>query len=693
MGYRLGIDTGGTFTDLVLVENDATWELFKTPSTPNDPTQAINDGLTLIAERVGLTTGEFLEKCDLIIYGTTVALNSVIQHKGAKVGLFCTRGHQDSLEIRLAHKEDGHRYDFYYPPAQMLVPRSLRVPVRERVTPEGEILIPLHEEDVIAGLEKFREAKVDSIAVCLMWSFTDPSHERRIGELVAEHCPGVYLTLSVDLLPQIREYTRVSTTAVNAFVGPVLKDSIRVIEARLRDQGYKNQIRYMQCNGGVSSGEFISRKAVYAINSGPAAGPTASLHFGKLADRKNLLTLDMGGTSTDISIVQEGQVDVVRNLEVERYVLGIPLVNVVNIGAGGGSIAGLDAQGILRVGPQSAEAIPGPACYGRGGTEATVTDALCALGYLNPEYLLGGAFKIDSQASHKVIREKVADPLDLSVERGALGIYNVVNSNMIGGIRAVSVERGYDPRDFVFVAGGGATSAHIGGLASDLKVEQILIPKVASGLCAFGEAIADVKHGYLATYITSLSELDLDHLNELFRDLEVRGRKSLSEEGFSDADVVVQRSMEMRYSDQVHECSVLVPIQDKLSGGDVDSLKRLFHNRHEELYTYSEPENEVELVNLEVTVVGLRGDSAKPLVFSSPEKQMGQIELAERQVYFEEFGDFRTVPVYDGRYVEVGQSLAGPAIIEEPTTTIVVLPEWQIELASGDYYWMTPQAG
>lgn len=690
MAYRLGIDTGGTFTDFVIVREDGTWALAKTPSTPSDPSTAIRNGLDQMAAELGLGVDRFLAGCDLMIYGTTVAINALLQHKGSRVGLFCTKGHEDALEIRLAHKEDGHRYDFYYPPAKMLVPRHLRIPVEERITADGTVLRPLNESDVLAGIDTFAREGVQAVAVCFLWSFLNPTHERRVAEIVAERLPGVHLTLSVDLLPQIREYARVSTTAVNAYVGPVLRDSIAKIETMIRSMGYTNPIRYMQCNGGVASGEVISRKAVYAINSGPAAGPTASLFFGKIAGTVNLLTIDMGGTSTDISIMQSGEVDIVKNVDVSRYRLGVPLVNVVPIGAGGGSIAWLDSKRILRVGPQSAEAVPGPACYGRGGTEATVTDALVVLGYLNPNYLLGGAFPIDSRAAHRAIRDRVSAPLGLTLEKSALGVYHVVNANMVGGIRAVSVERGHDPRDFVLVAGGGATSAHICCLARDLGITQVIIPKVASGLCALGEAIADVKHSRLATYITPLDRLDLSRLNRILADLEAEGRQALREEGFEDDQIVTSRSLDMRYADQVHECAVPVSIRGPISAADLDMLKELFHRRHEQLYTYCERDNLPELVNVEVTVAG-RGRAAEPSVASSRSASPngGPHVLAHRNAYFDEYGGFSEVPVYDGRTLAPGHALTGPAVVEEPTTTIVVFPGWHIELQPGEFYVMS----
>jgi N-methylhydantoinase A len=413
-----------------------------------------------------------------------------------------------------------------------------------------------------------------------------------------------------------------------------------------------------------------------------------------MAGTRHLLTIDMGGTSTDISITQDGEVDIVKNVDVSRYRLGIPLVNVVSIGAGGGSIAWLDAKKILRVGPQSAEAVPGPACYGRGGNEATVTDALVVLGYLNPHHLLGGAFRLDSAAAAEVVSAKVARPLGLSLDKAALGIHDVVNANMVGGIRAVSVERGYDPRDFMLVAGGGATSAHVARLAADLGIERIIVPKLASGLCAFGEAIADVKHSQLATYITRFDTIDLATLNDVLARLEQEGRAALRLEGFADADMIVKRTLDMRYADQVHECSVAIPATGDIGRAELDTIKLLFHKRHEQLYTYSERDNEPEIVNVEVTVLGPSRSSAALHDAGEPAAATYSPRSdAVRPAYFEEAGAFVPTPVHDGSHLNAGASLAGPLIVEEPTTTIVVPPGWTIECRRGGFYLLTHLSG
>ena len=685
MGYRIGIDTGGTFTDLILVDPDGRVDLFKTPSTPEAPPRAIENGLGLIADRLGLPVRKFLGRCDLIIHGTTVALNALIQLDGAKVGLLCTRGHEDSLEIRNGHKEDGHRYDFSYPAATMLVPRRLRVGVTERVLSDGRVRAPLVEDDVRRGVELFRREGVEAVGVSFMWSFLHPEHERRAGEIVVDKLPGVHLTLSSELLPQIREYTRTSTVAVNAYVGPKLARYIREIETMLSDLGYANPIRYVQSNGGLTSGSVLSRRAVSALNSGPAAGPSASLHHASSLGEPNVVTLDMGGTSTDISLVQDGRVDLVKDVDIGRYRVGIPLVNVISIGAGGGSIASLDAHGLLRVGPESAEAIPGPACYMRGGTQATVTDALVVLGYLNGTALLGGRMPIDADAASAAVSSRVAAPLGIGRERAALGIFEVVNANMIGGIRSVSIERGHDPRDFRLVAGGGATSAHAGRLAAELGIPEVVIPKVASGLCAFGEAVADVKHTYLASYTAPLPALEPLRLDELFRALEEQGRCDLAEEGFAGGEVYVERTVDMKYIDQVHECRVDVP-EGGVDESFVTELAAAFHRRHEALYTYSEPDNVAELINVEVNVYGRSPELAAVREKLVPEPSAGP---GKRPAYFAEFGEYRPTPVFDGRRLTTGAVVDGPAIVEEETTTIVVFPGSRLHAPRPDVYVMS----
>ncbi len=690
--YRLGIDTGGTFTDFILAAAGEGIRLYKTPSTPHDPPVAVREGLEQIGADLGCSVADFLRNCDLVILGTTVGVNALIEHKGAKTGLFCTAGHEDSLEIRLGHKEDGHRYDADFPQATMLVTRALRFPVEERVLSTGEVRAPLNEADVRRGIRRFREEGVEAVAISLVWSFLHPEHERRIAELVRAEMPGTYVTLSVDLLPQIREYTRTSTTVMNAYIGPLIQRYVERMETLLHDLGYANPVRYMQSNGGLTSGRFLADKGIYALNSGPAAGPNAGLFFhdGKEHDGdrpRDIITVDMGGTSFDISLSKDGKTNIVKDVDFLRYRIGIPMLQVETLGAGGGSIAFVNRMGLLQVGPESAGAQPGPVAYGQGGRRPTVTDALVVLGYLNQEALLGGRLRIDAEAARRVIAAEIAGPLKLDIERAAQGIFTLVNSNMVSGIRRVSIERGYDPRDFMMVVGGGAGPAHAGRLASELGIPTILIPKVSSAFCAFGEILADMKHSYLSSSAVRLDAMDYAHLNDTFASMEMQGRHDLGSAGVAADAIAVSRSLDMRYVDQVHECQVDIPLED-LSASNIDAIAEAFHTRHEELFTYCERDNAVEIMNLESTVVGkVVRPQLPPLTSGTPDPAHAQ--SGERPAFFEEDNAFVTTPIYDGARLLVGNVVVGPAIIEEITTSIVVFPGWQVRLDNPGVYVMT----
>ncbi len=685
--YRLGIDTGGTFTDFILASAGEGIRLYKTPSTPHDPPIAVREGLQQIGADLGCSVADFLRDCDLVILGTTVGVNALIEHKGARTGLFCTAGHEDSLEIRLGHKEDGHRYDADFPQATMLVSRALRFPVEERVLSSGEVRVPLNEADVRRGIRRFREEGVEAVAVSLVWSFLHPEHERRIAELVRAEMPETYVTLSVDLLPQIREYTRTSTTVMNAYIGPIIRRYVERIEALLHDLGYANPVRYMQSNGGLTSGRFLADKGIYALNSGPAAGPNAGLFFHAGDRPRDIITVDMGGTSFDISLSKDGKTNIVKDVDFLRYRIGIPMLQVETLGAGGGSIAFVNGMGLLQVGPESAGAQPGPAAYGQGGQRPTVTDALVVLGYLNQEALLGGRLRIDAEAARRVIAAEVAGPLKLDVERAAQGIFTLVNSNMVSGIRRVSIERGYDPRDFMLVVGGGAGPAHAGRLAGELGIPTILIPKVSSALCAFGEILADMKHSYLSSSAVRLDAVDYAHINATFATMETQGRHDLATAGVAPDAIAITRSLDMRYVDQVHECQVDIPLED-ISARNIDAIAEAFHTRHEELFTYCERDNAVEIMNLESTVVGkVARPQLPPLASGTPDPAHAQ--SGERPAFFEEDNAFVATPVYDGVKLLVGNVVVGPAIIEEITTSIAVFPGWQVRLDDPGVYVMT----
>ncbi|MCE2738822.1 MAG: hydantoinase/oxoprolinase family protein [Rhodobacter sp.] len=682
--YRLGIDAGGTFTDFVLADKTGQVRLFKALSTPQDPTLAIRNGLQLISEDLGVPAEHVVSNCDLCINGTTVGLNALITHRGAKTGLICTAGHEDSLEIRLGHKEDGYRYDPEYPPATMLVPRYLRRGIRERILSDGSVREPLNEADVRAACGVFKAEGVESVAISFVWSVLHPEHELRAAAIVRKMMPGVILTLGSALYPQVREYTRTSTAVVNAYLAPIMKRYVAAVDSHFRSLGAKQPVRYFQSNGGLAIRQAMTDRSVYAINSGPASAPAAGQYVCAPFGYGNVITLDMGGTSFDITLTRDGSTNINKNIDFLRYRIGVPMIQVETLGAGGGSIGWIDELGLLQVGPQSAGSDPGPACYGQGGKLPTVSDANLVLGYLNPDGLVGGRLPLDHQKAHDALKTNLADPLKMSVERAAYGMFTIVNANMVNGIRRVTVERGYDPRDFVLVGAGGATAAHITALADAMGINTIVLPKLASGLCAFGQIISDVKYNYMATAPVRLdNDAAFSRIDALFNQIEAQGTAHLKTDGFKAKDIVTRRSLDMRYVGQVHECTVEIG-NFKVDAKSVAKITGAFHKRHKELYTYAEPQSVVEVVNIESTVYGIVDKPGRMTIGkgATPQKAL----KGHRDAVFSADGKRVRTPIYDGTPLGAGALIRGPAVIEEVTTTIVLEPGWTARLhESGSY--------
>ncbi|MCP9481752.1 hydantoinase/oxoprolinase family protein [Shimia sp. CNT1-13L.2] len=688
--YRLGIDAGGTFTDFILADKKGGTQIFKVLSTPTEPTKAIKNGLALITEETGLTAQEIVSNSDLCINGTTVGLNALITHTGAKTGLIATKGHEDSIEIRLGHKEDGYRYDPDYPPATMLVPRHLRKGISERVISDGSVKSPINEEDVREACRYFIAEGVESVAISFVWSVLHPEHELRAAEIVREMMPDVRLTVGSQLYPQVREYTRTSTAIVNAYLAPILQRYVEAIDAYFRELGSQHPVRYFQSNGGLALGKVVSDQSVYAINSGPASAPQAALDVAEPWGDKNIITCDMGGTSFDITLTKDGQANVNKNIDFLRYRIGIPMIQVETLGAGGGSIGWIDSMGLMQMGPQSAGSEPGPACYGQGGENPTTTDANLTLGYLNADGLVGGRLPLDVEKARGAIKTNLADPLGISVEKAAYGMFTIVNNNMVNAIRRVSVERGYDPRDFVLMGAGGATGAHITALAREMGISKVLISKLASGLCAYGQIISDVKYNYMAPAPIRLEGAEAAaKLDGLFKSLELRGKDDLEGDGFGEDRISIRRSLDMRYVGQVHECTVEIEAFD-VTEATLEDIKAAFHARHKELYTYDEPHNAVEVVNVESTIAG---HVDKPARMTIAEGTGAQATLkGTRPMVFNADGTTQDTPVYDGSAMGAGDTLHGPAVIEEVTTTIVVEPGWTVSLHETGVYVLTADA-
>ncbi|MBD9373635.1 hydantoinase/oxoprolinase family protein [Rhizobium sp. ARZ01] len=685
--YRLGIDAGGTFTDFILADRKGDVRIFKALSTPQDPTLAIRNGLKVIEEETGISPREIVSNADLCINGTTVGLNALITHTGAKTGLIATMGHEDSIEIRLGHKEDGYRYDPEYPPATMLVPRYLRRGVRERVISTGAVHTPLNEEDVREACRHFLREGVDSVAISFVWSVLHPEHEVRAARIVREMMPDVRLTVGSQLYPQVREYTRTSTAIVNAYLAPILQRYVNAVDRYFRELGARNPVRYFQSNGGLALGSVVSDQSVYAINSGPASAPQAALYIGDPWGEKNIITVDMGGTSFDITLTRDGRANVSKNIDFLRYRIGMPMIQVETLGAGGGSIGWIDSMGLLQMGPQSAGSEPGPACYDQGGQKPTTTDANLVLGYLNPDGLVGGRLPLNIAKAREAIQTHLADPLGLTVEQAAFGMFTIVNNNMVNAIRRVSVERGYDPRDFVLNCAGGATGAHITALAREMGIRKVLISKLASGLCAFGQIISDVKYNYMAPVAARLEGAETaSRLDGLFKELEARGVKDLREDSFTEDRISIRRSLDMRYVGQVHECTVYVDPFD-IDEAALERLKAAFHARHEELYTYCEPQSAVEVVNVESAISG-RVDRPNRMSIAAGNGAHSALK-GTREMIFLASGVAHETPVYDGALLGAGDEITGPAVIQEVTTTLVIEPGWIARLDETGTYVVT----
>jgi N-methylhydantoinase A len=659
--YRIGIDVGGTFTDLVAVDEAGRVVLAKAASTPADPSVGVMEGLGLLAGALGLDHRALLGQTERVVHGTTVATNALLERKGARVGLLTTEGHRDVIEMREGLKDD--RYNLRMPAPEPLVSRARRLGVRERIRADGRVAIRLDRRSLAAALRLLKRQQVEAIAVCYLHAYRDARHERATAAAVRRALPGVYVSLSSEVLPQIKEYERVCTTAVNAYVGPALSRYLSRLEHRLREAGYGGPVLIMQSHGGVAPIADAIRLAAGAVLSGPAGGVAGSRYASRLLGEGNLIPFDMGGTSTDISLVEGGEAHLSADKVVAGQRVALPSIDIVSLGAGGGSIARVDAGGILHVGPQSAGADPGPACYGKGGTAATVTDANLVLGYLDPGNFLGGRTRLDVRAAERAV-EAIARKLGTDRMAAADGIHRVVNTRMAEGIRLVSVRRGVDPRRFAVLAFGGAAGLHVTDVARRLEIGRVIVPRVAAVLSAWGMLATDLRYEAVRSHIGDVRRIGAAELRRVFAEMEAEGRRRLAEAFEGPVEVV--RSVDMRYGEQIFEIGV------SLEGVELDApdlMKEVverFHRRHEELYTYSAPDQEVVLVNARLAVVGvLPALPAEPALPARPEAR----PRVRRRVYL---GGWRELPVFDLDAVAPGQRVEGPALFETATTTVLV---------------------
>ena len=657
--YRIGIDVGGTFTDLAAVDERGGVVIAKSASTPRDPSEGLLEGLGLLAAELGTDLRGLLAATSSIVHGTTVATNALLERKGARVGLLTTEGHRDVIEMREGLKDD--RYNLRMPPPVPLVPRARRLGVRERMRFDGTVTTRLDAKSVGAAIATLAKDGVEAVAVCYLHSYRNPKHEVETGRRVAKRLPDAYVSLSSEVLPQIKEHERVWTTVVNAYVGPALARYLARLAAKLRASGYRGDVLIMQSHGGVAPIKESARLAAGAVLSGPAGGVAAGRYSARLLGEGNLITFDMGGTSTDIALLQHGEPQLTGEKTVGVAKVALPALDIHTLGAGGGSIAWVDPGKILHVGPESAGADPGPACYAKGGTRATVTDANLVLGYLDPANFLGGRIGLDAKAAERAVAQ-IAKQLGTSVREAALGISRVVNTNMAEGIKIVSVRRGVDPRKFALIAFGGAAGLQVTEVARLLEIRRVVVPSVAAVLSAWGMLATDLRYELVRSHVSEVGRMTPASLRRLFAELEQEGRRRLGAFG---GPVSVHRSLDMRYGEQIFEIQVPLEGVDLEAANLMDEVATRFHRRHEELYAYSAPGQEVVIVNARVAVVG-----ALPVLPAEGGSTPGRAAAGpgRRRVWL---GDWVEVPVWKLDALAPGHEVKGPAIFESATTTVL----------------------
>ncbi len=683
--FRVGIDIGGTFTDIVLSGGDGVIHTKKTSSTPQDYGQGILLGLEEMFAEHGIEPGEI----DDLVHATTVATNAVLEDKGAKTGLITTEGFRDVLEFRRVRIPELYNLDYVKP--KPLVPRQFRLEVKERIGPDGQVRVPLDEASVIAVAERFRKAEVESVAISLLHSYANPEHERQVAKLIRDVLPStVYISCSHEILPEIREYERTSTTVVNAFLGPVVSGYLKSLTNRLQTVGIKRPLHVMQSSGGQMSVNSAVVKPAYLVESGPAAGVIAAARIAKQAGLPDVITLDMGGTTTKTAIVENGEPAKTSEYEIGAginlssklvkgagYAIKLPFIDVSEIGAGGGSLVWVNKGGLLQVGPQSAASVPGPVCYGKGGEQATLTDALLTLGYINPDYLVGGSLKLEPEKAKRAIEAQVCSHLEKPLLEAAFGVLTIAVANMVRAVKAVSTYRGRDPRDYTLIAFGGNGPVVAQAIAKELEMKQVLVPP-NSGVCsAYGLLLSDAEHELVRALNGRMEDLTSSDIKGAHDRLIDEATTILAEEGYDPTKIEIHRCADIRYCGQAFELTV--PVE----GNDLPDLKKMtsaFHDEHFRTYAHKSELDPVELVNVRIIArVALGGPREYDGLFLGEPGDADTGAGVERPAYFgPDFGTLST-PVFRRRDL-VGKTEEGPLIVEEYDSTCIVPPGCEVRV-------------
>jgi len=671
LSHRVGIDVGGTFTDFLLVRSDGTFGAYKTLTTSEDQSIGIMEGLDHFARRDGDSLRGFLAGTEMILHGTTATTNCVLTGSGAVTGLLTTRGFRDAFEMRRGVKE--RIYDNKYPAPFQIVPRYRRLPVGERTRHDGTVVVAVEHSDVSDACEALRAEGIQAVAICFLNGYANGTNEVACKSLVESELPGVYVSASHEVLPKIGFYDRLSTTVLNAYTGPILARYLASLTDRLSAAGFSGALLIMQSSGGVVSARSAIEIPAGSVESGPAGGAVAGARYAAVQGFSKAVTFDMGGTSLDIARIIDGRPANVQTSDFNRYRLALPMVDVISIGAGGGSIARV-AGGLLQVGPQSAGATPGPACYRRGGTDPTVTDADLVLGYISPGGLLGGRVPLDIGAARDALERDIARPLDLSVEDAAVAVFDVVNVNMASAVKRVLHERGDDPGEFALVVAGGAGPLHAASVAKELGIAVVIVPRDASIFSAAGVLLSDLRHDFVQTAFAVLPEVDASKLADVFVSMIDAGREVLGSEGIPPEQQSFEFSLDMRYERQIYE--IQVPVSwEVVQRADLANLAERFHSLHDESYGYELRDAKIELLNARVAAVG----RTRPFWF--PEQRAIAMPRAtgRRRVSLPGLYRWSEVVIYDSESFGVGTRCVGPAIIEGASTSVLIPDGWEVE--------------
>ena len=694
--YRVGVDVGGTFTDAVLIsERTGATRTAKVPSTPSDPAV----GFVNAVDRI-LNDGLPPEQVSYLVHGTTVATNSLIEGKTPRTAFVTTAGFRDMLEI--GRQVRPSLYDIHFRKARPLVPRDLCFEVPERLDARGNVLLELDEERVREVAVRLARADVVSVAVCLLHSYLNPAHELRVGEILRERNPDLIISLSSVVCPEFREYFRASTTIINACVRPVITSYLQGIESRLRERGVSGELLIMQSNGGVLTFDTGVEKPAYMVESGPAAGVIVSNFIAGGLEHKDIISFDMGGTTAKVGLILDGRPKVTKEYEVgaqalpgvgqsrgSGYPIRTPVVDLVEIGAGGGSIAWVDTGGILRVGPRSAGADPGPICYGDGGTAPTITDANLVLGRLNPEFFLGGEMGLDYGAARDGIRGRCAERLGMQVVECANGIVEIANAEMANALRIITVRRGYDPRDLVMVAFGGAGPLHANRLCAEMQIPLLIVPPSPGTASALGLLVTDLKHEFSQTRIMPEDLADFDEINRIFSAMEGQGMEVLRRERLAEEEISFQRQIEMRYAGQSYELPIECP-EGEVTSAELEEVVEAFHVEHDRAYGHGYPGQPIELVNFRLTALGtIQKPRLKEIASSNGAPAS---VAAERPVYFGSREEFVPTAIYERSRLKAGHRIEGPAIVEEIDATTLVQPGFQVDVDRFGNLLISPRA-